>query len=117
LKFLRGGVSGAIANRDSQFLVNCFQKFHFSEVRVIDIAGQATIMAMNMAANRGFSGTNLTNQQHEATSILNTLTQGDYGLPVFWGEIEEVRIRGVPKWFAPQAEAISIHIKPLFTGD
>jgi hypothetical protein len=70
-------------------------------------------MAMNMAANRGFSGTNLTNQQHEATSILNTLTQGDYGLPVFWGEIEEVRIRGVPKWFAPQAEAISIHVKPL----
>jgi hypothetical protein len=66
-----------------------------------------------MAANRGFSRTNLTKQQHEATSILDTLTQGDYCLPVIRGKIEEVRIRGVPKWFAPQAEAILIHVKPL----
>ena len=60
MKFLRGGVSGAIANRDSQFLVNCFQKFDFSEVRVIEIAGRVPSVVMDMAANRGFSGTNLT---------------------------------------------------------
>jgi hypothetical protein len=67
---------------------------------------------MYMIANRGFSRANLTKQQHETASILDTLTQGDEGLLVFRSEIEELRIRGVAKWFAPKAEGILIHVKP-----
>jgi hypothetical protein len=33
---------------------------------------------------------------------------------VIRGEIEEVGIRGVHKWFAPQSERILIHVKPPF---